>query len=393
MPIPTDEAVAEVEKRLLGVETNIENWQRKQNERNNFATIIPYNMEQQRRESKEFLDDLTVRDQRMMLCLLTIVHIADSKEQLDNDTEGLQSAARKHLCQLSPLKLRQGNGLDIALPYGLRRISNLRTLTTESLAVLMPFRAQEVAHEGGTYKGINVISKNPIFVSRKTLLNGNAFILGVSGAGKSFTAKEDMISLYLSDPNVDVIIIDPEREYSPLTQALYGETIRVSPNSFQHINAMDINEEYGEGVNPIAAKSEFMLALCEQVMGSGVRGQSALGAKQKSIIDRCTARVYKYYVHNGFVGKPPTLKGFYTMLMQQKEQEAKDVALAIELFTDGSLNTFAKQTNVDINNRLICYDTLDLGKQLQSIGMLVVLDNILNRITKTARQAAQLIFS
>ena len=377
VPVPTDEAVREVENRLLGVETNITNWQRKQNQNNNFSAVIPYDLEQQRKESKEFLDDLTTRDQRMMFAVLTMVHTAETKEQLDNDTEALLTTARKHLCQFAVLKYQQMDGLNTALPFGVRKIDALRTLTTESLAVFIPFRVQEIYHENGVYYGQNVISKNMIIANRRHLLNGNSFILGVSGAGKSFTAKEEMTNIILTDPNVDVIIIDPEREYSPLVKAMQGEVIHISATSESHINAMDMNSDYGDGANPVILKSEFILSLCEQLIGG-----NSLGAKQKSIIDRCTASVYRYYQQGNYMGTPPTLQDFREELLKQNEPEAQEIALAIELFTDGSLNTFAKHTNVDTKSRLICYDILDLGKQLQPIGMLVVLDSILNRITQ-----------
>jgi hypothetical protein len=376
IPIPTDEAVREVENRLLGVETNITNWQRRQNQNNNFSAVVPYDMEQQRKESKEFLDDLTTRDQRMMFAVLTMVHIADSKEQLDSDTETLFTTARKHLCQFSTLTFQQMDGLNTALPYGLRKIDAIRTLTTESTAVFIPFRAQEISHSGGIYYGQNVISKNMIIANRKLLLNGNSFILGVSGSGKSFTAKREIVNQILASDD-DIILIDPEREYSSLVKAMGGEIIHISATSPNHINAMDMNRDYGDGANPVILKSEFVLSLCEQLIG----GQN-LGAKQKSLIDRCTAGVYRKYLQSNYRDNPPTLQDFHAELLKQSEPEAQEIALAIELFTSGSLNTFAKPTNVDVNNRLICYDILDLGKQLLPIGMLVVLDSILNRITQ-----------
>jgi len=376
IPIPTDEAVREVENRLLGVETNITNWQRRQNQNNNFSAVVPYDMEQQRKESKEFLDDLTTRDQRMMFAVLTMVHIADSKEQLDSDTETLFTTARKHLCQFSTLTFQQMDGLNTALPYGLRKIDAIRTLTTESTAVFIPFRAQEISHSGGIYYGQNVISKNMIIANRKLLLNGNSFILGVSGSGKSFTAKREIVNQMLASDD-DIILIDPEREYSSLVKAMGGEIIHISATSPNHINAMDMNRDYGDGANPVILKSEFVLSLCEQLIGS-----QNLGAKQKSLIDRCTASVYRKYLQSNYRDNPPTLQDFHGELLKQSEPEAQEIALAIELFTSGSLNTFAKPTNVDVNNRLICYDILDLGKQLLPIGMLVVLDSILNRITQ-----------
>ena len=376
IPIPMDEAIKEVENRRLGIETNITNWQRRQNNNNNFSAVIPYDLEQQRKESKEFLDDLTTRDQRMFVCVITMVHMADSKKQLDEDTESILSTARKHLCQLSILKYQQLDGLNTVLPFGTRRINTLRTLTTESLAAFMPFRVQEINHENGIYYGQNVISKNMIIADRKQLLNGNSFILGVSGSGKSFTAKNEIVSIALREPNADIIIIDPEREYSNLVKSLGGEHIYISATSPNHINAMDINSEYGDGANHVILKTEFILSLCEHLIGA-----SNLGPKEKSIIDRCTARVYRIYQQGNYQGVPPTLQDFREELLRQPESEAKQIALAIEMFTDGTQNTFAKNTNVNINNRIICYDILDLGSNLLPLGMLVVLDSILNRIT------------
>ena len=376
IPVPTDEAVREMQNRLLGVETNVTNWQRRQNSNNNFSAIVPYDLEQQRQEVREMLDDLTTRDQRMLFALVTLVHLADSKEQLDSDTETLQSIARQNLCQLSTLHYQQADGLITALPLGLRRIDALRTLTTEALAVLMPFKAQEIRHEDGLYYGQNAISKNLILANRWELLNGNGFNLGVSGSGKSLSAKREMIQLALST-NDDILIIDPEAECRALVEALGGQVVRISAASSNHINAMDMAEGYGDGENPVVLKSEFLLSLCEQLVGS-----YKLNAREKSIIDRCTANVYHYYLQGNYQGQAPTLQDFHAELLKQPEPEARDVALAMELFTDGSLNTFAKPTNVNTNARILCYDIRDLGKQLLPIGMLVVLDSIFNRIIR-----------
>ena len=313
VPVPTDEAVREAESRLLGVETNITNWQRKQNQNNNFSATVPYDMEQQKKEMKEFLDDLTTRDQRMMFAVLTMVHTADSKEQLDNDTEALLTTARKHLCQFAVLKYQQMDGLNTAMPFGTRKIDAFRTLTTESLAVFIPFRVQDIYHENGIYYGQNVISKNMIIADRKQLLNGNSFILGVSGGGKSFAAKGEIENIILSS-DADVIIIDPEREYSHLVNALGGEIINISATSPNHINAMDMNKDYGDGANPVILKSEFIMSLCEQLIGG-----TNLGAKQKSIIDRCTASVYRTYQQNDYTGPLPTLQDFRDELLKQTD--------------------------------------------------------------------------
>ena len=378
IPIPTDEAVREVENRLLGVEKNITTWQQKQNANNNFSAQVPYDLEQQRKVTMEFLDELMDKDQRMFVACVTMVHVADSLEQLDADTEAIISTARQHMCQFGVLKYQQMDGLRSTLPYGMQPIKNYRTLTTNSLAVLMPFNAQEISHTHGIYYGQNAISKNLIIADREQLLNGNSFILGVSGSGKSFTAKQEVVIRWLAAKgDTEIIIIDPEREYAPLVKALGGSVIKMSSTSPNHINAMDINSEYGDGANPVTLKSEFILSLCDQLIGKGM-----LGAKEKSLIDRCTANVYRYYQQGNYQGTPPTLQDFREELLRQPEPEAKSIALQIELYTNGSLNTFAQQTNVDTDNSLICYDILELGKQLLPVGMLVVLDNIFNRITR-----------
>ena len=372
IPIPTDEAVREVENRLLGVETNITNWQRRQNANNNFSAVVPYDMEQQRKESKEFLDDLTTRDQRMMFAVVTLVHTADTKEQLDADTDTLLTIARKHLCQFATLKYQQMDGLNTVLPIGHRKIYALRTLTTESLAVLMPFRVQEIMDGGGIYCGENAISHNLIMCNKEKLLNPNSFLLGVPGSGKSFSAKMLIVFLALATGD-DILICDPEREYASLIEAMGGEVIRIAAGSPDHINAMDMVEGYGDGGNPIIEKSEFVLSLFEQLDRNGI------GPGERSLIDRCTEDIYEDY-QNG--GKVPTLCVLREKLIEQKEREAKKLALALELFTDGSLDAFAHETNVDVNNRMVVYDIMDLGKQLKTMGLLVITDAMLNRVTE-----------
>ena len=374
LPIPTDEAARQLQNTLLGVETNVTNWQRKQNANNNWSAIVPYDMELQRKETKEMLDDLTTRDQRMMFGLVTLVHMADTKEKLDDDTESLLSVARKHLCQLSTLRWQQRDGLDTVLPYGLRRIEALRTLTTESTAVLIPFRAQEIMQQKGMYYGQNAVSKNRIVVDRRQLLNGNSFRLGVSGSGKSMSAKEEIAQIALSTED-DILILDVESEFGHLVEAFGGEVIRISATSDTHINALDMDRAYGDERNPIVSKSEFVLSLFEQLIGSGL-----VTAKEKSILGRCTEQVYMPYVRNGYKGAVPTLKDFYRLLKMQPEPEAQGLALSSELFITGTLGTFAQPTNVDTKARIIAYDIRELGEQLMPLGMLVTLDAIYNRV-------------
>jgi hypothetical protein len=371
-PVTMEEAVREVEKRVLGVETNITNWQRRQNSNNNFSAIVPYDLEQQRKESREFLSDITSRDQRMIFATVTIVHTAATKEQLDADTESLLAAARKNLCQLAPLTFQQLDGLNTVLPYGHTKIKAIRTLTTESLAVLMPFKVQEVMDPGGIYYGQNAISHNLIMALKEYLLNPNAFRLGVPGSGKSFGAKLELVMIALMFPDDDILVCDPENEYSALLKALGGEIIRIAAGSDDHINAMDMVDGYGEGSDPVIDKSEFVCSLFEQLDKNG------LMPEEKSIIDRCVRNVYEAYQSGG---KLPTLAVLREELLEQPENEAKRLALKMELFTSGSLNAFAHKTNVDVGNRIVSYNIMDLGAQLKTMGLLVITDAMLNRVT------------
>ncbi len=371
--VPTDEAVREVELRLLGTETNITNWQRKQNQNNNFSAIVPYDLEQQRRESKEFLDDLTTRDQRMIIAVLTMAITADTKEQLDADTETILGIARKHMCQMAVLKYQQLDGLNTVLPIGVRKINTFRTLTTESLAVFMPFKVQEIQDKGGIYFGENAISHNLIICNKANLLNQSAFLLGVPGAGKSFAAKEQIAFLMLNTDD-DILISDPEGEYAPLVEAMgdIGTVIHVSAGGKDRLNAMYMVDGYGEGNNPVIVKSQFIMSLVERI------DQKGIGPQQKSIIDRCTAEVYRDAEKTGIV---PTLSTLRQKLLEQPEEKAKEVALALELFTTGSLDIFGHESTVDMDKRVVAFDIHSLGEQLKPIGHLVITDTMLNRVT------------
>ena len=373
VPVPTDEAVREVENRLLGVETNITNWQRRQNANNNFSAVIPYDMDLQRKESKEFLDDLTTRDQRMMFGLITMVLCADSKEQLDSDTEAVLSVARKHMCQLATLKFQQLDGLNTVLPIGARKINAFRTLTTESLAVFIPFKVQEIRDSGGIYYGENAISHNLIMCNKANLLNQSAFLLGVPGSGKSFCAKE-LITFLILNTDDDILICDPEGEFAPRVQALGGDIstiIRMAAGGKDRLNAMYMVDGYGEN-NPIVEKSQFVMSLVEQIDKNGV------GPQQKSIIDRCTALVYQEAQQKGTVA---TLCDLRDKILEQPEDKAKEIALSLELFTKGSLDIFGHESTVDLDKRIVVFDIRSLGAQLKPTGLLVITDTILNRVT------------
>lgn len=368
--IPTDEAVKEIERKLLGVNTNITNWQRRQNANNNFSAVIPYDMEMQREECKEFLDDLTIRDQRMMLCNITIVHLADSKEELDNDTELLKSVARKFMCDLSILNFssRQLDGLCTVLPIGLNRLNIIRTLLTESASVFIPFRAQEIADKGGIWYGQNAITNNPIFCNKECLQNPNAFVLGVPGSGKSFLTKEE-IEFIIMRTDDDILICDPENEYSNIIRKFGGEVIEISAGSKDHINAMDMKDGYGDSGDPVRDKSQFIMSLIEQISRKGIDDL------ERSIIERCVRETYMEF-------ERPTLKTLRAKLLEQQEKEAKALALKLEIFTDGSLDAFAHETNVDVDNRIVSYNIFKLGKQLKTMGLLVITDAMINRVNE-----------
>ena len=377
IPVATDEAVKLVQKQMLSIDTDRARFQSKQNRAGNFSAHIPYGLEQATAEAKEFLDDLTTRDQRMMFVYVTLVHTAESLATLDSDTKQIISIGRTNFCQFATMKYRQEDGLNTALPYGPMRVhpKETRTLTTESTAVLIPFRAQEIIDRGGICYGINAISRNPIICNRKELLNPHGWILGVSGSGKSLSAKEEITLLRLTTDD-DIIIPDAEGEYTDLVAALGGETVELSAASVNHVNAMDFNKDYGDTQNPLVLKMDFLLTLFERIMGT-----RELGAVEKSIIDRSAVMLYETYMED-YEGQPPTLRDYHRLISSMPEPEARNIALSMELFSTGSLSIFAHQTNVDMSNRLMSFNLRDMGKQLKPVGMLILLDALLNRVTR-----------
>ena len=369
IPVATDEAVREVERKMLGVETNITNWQRRQNANNNFSANVPYDMEVQRKETKEYMYDLTGRDQRMVLAVLTMIHLADTKEQLDADTEALLKVGAENFCQMAVMRYQQFDGMNTALPIGTRKIDTFRTMTTESLAAFMPFKVQEIQEPGGIYIGENAVSRNLILCNMDNLMNQSMMLLGIPGSGKSFFAKLLIIAIALSTKD-DIVILDPEGEYSPLVKALGGSVIRFAVGGTDWLNAMDMENGYGEG-SPVAFKSQFIMSLLKQVDPEGI------GPHQKSIIDRCVAQVFKEKKQSNIVATLCTVR---EKLLEQPEPEAQDIALTMELYTSGSLDIFAHETNVDTKNRIISYDIHDLSEDLKQPGFVTITDAMLNRV-------------
>ena len=340
--------------------------------------IIPSDLATYGAEAKKLLQDLQSRNERMFLVTFLVLNTADTPRQLDNNVFQASSIAQKYNCQLTRLDFQQEEGLMSCLPLGLNQIEIQRGLTTSSTAIFVPFTTQELFQNGkeALYYGINALSSNLIMVDRKLLKNPNGLILGTPGSGKSFSAKREIANCFLLTTD-DVIICDPEAEYAPLVERLHGQVIKISPTSTNYINPMDLNLDYSDDESPLSLKSDFILSLCELIVG----GKEGLQPVQKTIIDRCVRLVYQTYLNDPRPENMPILEDLYNLLRAQEEKEAQYIATALEIYVTGSLNVFNHQSNVDINNRIVCYDIKELGKQLKKIGMLVVQDQVWNRVT------------
>ena len=340
--------------------------------------IIPSDLATYGNEAKKLLQDLQSRNERMFLVTFLVLNTADTPRQLDNNIFQASSIAQKYNCQLTRLDFQQEEGLMSSLPLGLNQIEIQRGLTTSSTAIFVPFTTQELFQTGkeALYYGINALSSNLIMVDRKLLKNPNGLILGTPGSGKSFSAKREIANCFLLTSD-DIIICDPEAEYAPLVERLHGQVIRISPTSPHYINPMDLNLDYSDDESPLSLKSDFILSLCELIVG----GKEGLQPVQKTIIDRCVRLVYNDYLNDPRPENMPILEDLYNLLRSQDEKEAQYIATALEIYVTGSLNVFNHRTNVNIQNRIICYDIKELGKQLKKIGMLVVQDQVWNRVT------------
>ena len=339
--------------------------------------VLPSDLVTYGGEAKKLLEDLQSRNERMFLVTVLIMNTADTKRKLDNIIMQTAGIAQKYNCALKRLDYQQEAGVMSSLPIGINQIDIQRGLTTSATAIFVPFTTEELFQDGeALYYGINAISNNMIMADRKLLKNPNGLILGTPGAGKSFSAKREMTNAFLITQD-DIIICDPEGEYSPLTQMLKGQVIRISPNSKQYVNPMDINLNYSEDESPISLKADFVLSLCELIVGN----KGGLEPVEKTIIDRCVRLIYRKYLENPVPENMPILEDLYNCILEQEEIEAKRIATALEIYVKGSLNVFNHRTNVDISNRLVCFDIKELGKQLKKIGMLVVQDQVWNRVT------------
>jgi len=340
--------------------------------------IIPSDLATYGGEAKKLLQDLQSHNERMFLVTFLIMNTADGKQTLDNNIFQAQGIAQKYNCQLVRLDFQQESGLNSSLPLGHNQIEIQRGLTTSSTAIFVPFTTQELFQREGEplYYGLNALSNNLIMVDRKALKNPNGLILGTPGSGKSFSAKREIANAFLITQD-DITICDPEGEYYPLVERLQGQVIKISPTSGHYINPMDINLNYSEDESPLSLKSDFILSLCELIVG----GREGLQPIEKTVIDRCVRMVYQAYLNEPRPENVPILGDLHRILLEQPEKEARLIATALEIYVSGSLNVFNHRTNVNIQNRLVCFDIKELGKQLKKLGMLIVQDQVWGRVT------------
>ena len=381
VPIPKDMTTKILQKKYLGIESDIIKQQRVRNKNNDFSSEISYNKRIEKKEIEEIMDDVRENDQCLYYVSVTIILMADSKEELDSMTETVETIGKRNSVTIEEHYLKQRESLNTALPIGVRQVETMRTMLTQSLAVLMPFNVQELNDKQGCYYGINQVSKNINIGNRKKLINGNGFVFGVPGSGKSFFCKMEMGNVFLSG-NDEIIVIDPMNEYFDIAQTYGGTVVNMSTYTDNYVNPLDMDVwslDLNDSKGMIREKGEFMLGLCEQCMGE------SLNSRQKSIIDRCVRRLYIEIARNRekYV---PIMSDFYEILMNQPEDEAKDIALSLELFVNGSLNIFNHQTNVDVDNRFTVYGIRDLGTELSPITMLVMMESIQNRIIANGKR-------
>ena len=340
--------------------------------------IIPSDLATFGGEAKRLLQDLQTRNERLFLVTILIMNTATNRQKLENAVFQTAAIAQKYNCALKRLDFQQEEGLMSSLPIGINQVEIERGLTTSSTAVFVPFTTQELFSDSpeALYCGLNALSNNMIMVDRKMLKNPNGLILGTPGSGKSFSAKREITNAFLVT-NDDIYVCDPEAEYNPLIHALKGQVVKLSPTSKDYLNPLDININYSDEENPLALKSDFVLSFCELIIG----GRDGLEPIEKTVIDRSVTRIYQKYFENPTPANMPILEDLYEEIKKQPEQEAGRIASALELYVKGSLNVFNHHTNVDISNRIVCFDIKELGKQLKKLGMLVVQDQIWNRVT------------
>ena len=381
VPIPKDLTTKILQKKYLGIESDIIKQQRIRNKNNDFSSEISYAKRTEKAEIEAIMDDVRENDQCMFYVGVTIILMADSKKELESITETVETIGKRNSCTIDVHFMKQREALNTALPIGVRQVETMRTMLTQSLAVLMPFNVQELNDIGGNYYGINQVSKNINVGNRKKLINGNGFVFGVPGSGKSFFCKMEMGSVFLSGDD-EIIVIDPQNEYFDVAEKYGGTVINMSTYTDNFVNPLEMdvwNLDPNDTKGWIREKGEFMLGLCEQCFGD------SLNSRQKSIIDRCVRKMY-VDIARAREKYVPVMSDFYELLNAQPEEEAKEIALSLELFVNGSLNIFNHQTNVDVDNRFVVYGIRDLGAELSPITMLVMMEAIQSRIIENGKR-------
>jgi type IV secretory pathway VirB4 component len=378
------EAIKTVKRKLSDLDKMKIDEQRKAVRGGYDMDVLPADLVTYGKEAAALLNDLQSRNERMFLVTVLVLNTAPSKRKLEDDIFSAAGVAQKYNCALKRLDWQQEPGLMSSLPLGLNQIEIQRGLTTSSTAIFVPFTTCELFQDGGEalYYGRNALSGNLIMADRRLLKNPNGLFLGTPGSGKSFSAKREIVNVFLMTDD-DIYIADPESEYFPIVERLGGQVVKLSPASAQYLNPMDINPDYADEEDPLTLKSDFILSLCELIVG----GKDGLSPVEKTIIDRCVRLVYRDYLTNPDPARMPVLEDLYDLLRSQSEPEARSVATALEIYVTGSLNVFNHRTNVDVTNRIVCFDLKELGKGLKKIAMLILQDAVWNRVT--ANRAAR----
>lgn len=375
-PVEPSEAIKVVKRQLTAMRSNKMQKEKKASQHGVYSDVISDDLKQSLAEAEELLNDLQSKNQKMFLLNLVVMVTGTSFDELDNNTDKIEAVFRKHVCTTSRANFQQEDAMASCLPLGNCRLKVRRTLTTESACVFMPFNSKELSQKGGVYYGLNQTTNNLIIFNRASLINANGFILGCPGSGKSFSAKREMVNVFLATDD-EIIIVDPEREYTNLVRALGGELLYISESSDTHLNPLEISiEEYNKGEDVVSSKYDFFLSFFETIMG-----KQGISPEQKTIIDNCLHEVYRDFLL-GKTTEMPTLKDYYDILSKQTSEEAKPLYMSLELYVNGSMKTFSYPSNVDVNNRVVVYDIKDLGKQLKPLGMMVVLENLWDKIVR-----------
>ena len=371
VPIETEDAYKTLADYRMKVDADKVRFNRKSVDNLDFTANVPQRTQEEEGILNQWQNDMSNHDQQMFLTLLTAAFFADDLEELRQETDALKTAAGNFNCRFTEMRWQQENAFNTAMPYGLRRIANLRAMTTKGVASLIPFNTQEVLVPGGIYYGVNAISGNLIIGLRTVLINGNAMVIATSGGGKSLFVKQELLELFLRFLKAKFYIVDPENEYGPLVRELGGIVVDISVDSTTYFNPLDFTYDPSTKIQPHTAKAEFVLSLCEQIMG-----KDNIQAGDKSLIDRSLKHIYKPLIQSGYKSACPTLTDLYNDLKAQPHERAHEIALALELFATGSMNMFAQPTNVDMSNRLICFNIQSLGDQLKPVAMLSMLEYI-----------------